>query len=680
MSGDERDGGSVRRPRPVGRPQLPPGPLRDLKHLLHDVYLAAGAPSLDTVADLVADDDDAPGAPGRDSVRRILWTSALPPSQADVASVAAALAREARWDPVDLEVRARDLWVRAWTARPLGTPVGDLNDPIALEVHAAIDAGSGTDAGDARLLPPYVVRAHDVRLAEAVARAVDGRSTLVVLVGGSSTGKTRACWEAVKSLPTGWRLWHPAEHPRPAAFLRDVERIGPRTVVWLNEIELYLRSERDGEHVAAALRKVLHDPHLAPVLVLGTVWPEHWQSLCAAAFADGACPRAEVSRLLTGHGIEVPDAFGEDDVPALAEAARGDARLAQALRDASERRFTQYLAGVPVLLERFHTAPAPGRALVHAAFALRSFGLGPVLPERLLTAVAPAFLSAAQWDEAHQEGAVDWPDGHLARLARPARGVPGPLAVVRPRPGEAEPTETHYRLADYLWQRASEYRAPLPAGEDALFGSVLNHATLEELASMAASTARQTAYYARLRRRGSPHADRALVWFTARLTRSWGWVWAGGKRAEAERAGSFWAAMCWAQVLAERDHEPDTLLDTLSTARVRGELSQALEWIDDAVAAGHPDGRLYLEAGARQLVYDERFDEAVVCYRRLGAPLDLPFSMWWLVSLLARRGDTETAYELLRPHLTARDPGSLRIAEELELPRPPEAPPADTET
>lgn len=334
MSGDGRGGGGpVRRPRPVGRPHLPPGPLRDLKHLLHDAYLAADAPSLDTLTALIASDDDAPGAPARDSVRRILGTPALPPSQADVVAVATVLAREARWDPADLAARARDLWIRARAAQPLGTPVGDLADPIALEVHPAIDAGTGEDtdaACDVPLLPAYVARAHDTRLAGAVARAVGGRSTLAVLVGGSSTGKTRACWEAVRTLPAGWRLWHPAQHPRPAALLRDVDRIGPHTVVWLNEIELYLRPDQDGEQVAAALRGVLHDPDLAPVLVLGTVWPEHWQSLCATVSTDRS--HTEAARLLTGHGIEVPDAFGADDVPALAEAARGDTRLAQAQR------------------------------------------------------------------------------------------------------------------------------------------------------------------------------------------------------------------------------------------------------------------------------------------------------------------------------------------------------------
>jgi len=50
------------------------------------------------------------------------------------------------------------------------------------------------------ILPPYVPREHDQVLDQVVAAAADGRSGIAVLVGGSSTGKTRACWEALALL------------------------------------------------------------------------------------------------------------------------------------------------------------------------------------------------------------------------------------------------------------------------------------------------------------------------------------------------------------------------------------------------------------------------------------------------------------------------------------------------
>jgi hypothetical protein len=76
-------------------------------------------------------------------------------------------------------------------------------DPIALGVHPAIDA----DAAAAGLgaLPAYLPRAHDEALAAIVAEVRGGASRMVVLVGGSSTGKIQALWEAayVADCPAG---------------------------------------------------------------------------------------------------------------------------------------------------------------------------------------------------------------------------------------------------------------------------------------------------------------------------------------------------------------------------------------------------------------------------------------------------------------------------------------------
>jgi hypothetical protein len=131
-----------------------------------------------------------------------------------------------------------------------------------------------------------------------VRAAAEGCSGIAVLVGGSSTGKTRACWEALQVLrdrPGLWRLWHPIDPSRPDATLRELPGIGPRTVVWLNEAQFYLEVADGGlgERVAAGLRELLRDPARAPVLVLATVWPQFWDTLTGrpagvADFAVGA--------------------------------------------------------------------------------------------------------------------------------------------------------------------------------------------------------------------------------------------------------------------------------------------------------------------------------------------------------------------------------------------------------
>jgi hypothetical protein len=92
-------------------------------------------------------------------------------------------------------------------------------------------------------LPAHVSREDDAALGQVVRAAAGGRSGIAVLVGGSSTGKTRACWKApqlIRDQPTPWRLWHPINPCRSDAALRELPGIGPRTAVWLNEAPFYL--------------------------------------------------------------------------------------------------------------------------------------------------------------------------------------------------------------------------------------------------------------------------------------------------------------------------------------------------------------------------------------------------------------------------------------------------------
>jgi hypothetical protein len=256
-------------------------------------------------------------------------------------------------------------------AGPVGELLAQLEDPFASEVHRPVDLEDAPS--DLAVLPAYVPRRHDARLAEVVGETADGASRVAVLVGGSSTGKTRACWEALAALwehPEPWRLWHPIRPTRPGTALDGLDRVAPYTVIWLNEAQFYLDTGTSdlGERLAAGLRDLLRDASRGPVLILARLWPEHWTTLTTRNEADR---HAQARELLDGRAITVPDAFTDADLDALSTRIGQDPRLAEAAGSTRDGQITQYLAGVPVLLDRYRNATPATKALIHAAMDAR---------------------------------------------------------------------------------------------------------------------------------------------------------------------------------------------------------------------------------------------------------------------------------------------------------------------
>ena len=361
-------------------------------------------------------------------------------------------------------------WNAAEAAGPAGWPLSEVTDPFALEVHRPVqpeDAQPGLP-----VLPPYVPREHDQVLGQVVHAAADARSGIAVLVGGSSTGKTRACWEALQVLREQnppWRLWHPIHPSPPDAALRELSGIGSRTVVWLNEAQFYLdTSDGLGERVAAGLRDLLRDPDRAPILVLATMWPRFWNSLTARP-AGGEDRHPQARELLAGHDITVPAAFTPTQLSQLAQAA--DVRMVLAARSALDGEVIQFLAGAPELLARYRNAPPAARALIHAAMDARRLGMGVGLPQAFLEAAAPGYLTDAEWNKLG-EAWEDWLEQARAYTAQDCKGTSGPLTRILPRlasraarhrgdqPGSmAAAAGPLYRLADYLDQYGRAHRA-----------------------------------------------------------------------------------------------------------------------------------------------------------------------------------------------------------------------------
>lgn len=190
----------------------------------------------------------------------------------------------------------------------LARPVGQW-DPVELGVHRVIGGGQ---------VPYYVRRRHD----EVLRAALDPRvaaNRLVVVRGGSSTGKSRAAYEAVLDRMPGWRL----DYPLTAQALAERLDAGiePRTVLWLGELRQYA-DDADGAKALAGLADLLARD--SGVVAITTLWPEHWR-----AYQDADTPSV-AGRLLSrlpdlvnlelaaieprrGGVVDIPDRFTRND-------------------------------------------------------------------------------------------------------------------------------------------------------------------------------------------------------------------------------------------------------------------------------------------------------------------------------------------------------------------------------
>ncbi|WP_405734971.1 tetratricopeptide repeat protein [Streptomyces sp. NBC_01537] len=567
-----------------------------MKDLLFEVYTAADEPSLDAIAMAIADDDSLLGAPGRDTIRRCISDQSVPTQRADAVAVAVVLARWAGWDTDALAPQIGELWIKARLTTPPGDPLAAVTDPFALGVHHAISTDLLSTGPPLPLLPVYVERDHDARLRAIADEAKGGVSRLVILTGGSSTGKTRACWELLRYLPGDWRLWHPFDPVPVEAALGAIERIAPRTVVWLNEAQHYLLTASDlGERLAAKLRTLLVDPGRTPVLILGTLWPHNWRTLTAQPSDDADDdPHAQARVLLAGRGLIIPADFGSSDLRTLADRAHMDTRLAYAANHAESGAITQYLAGGPALLERYTTANAGARALVEAAMDARQVGHGPALPLALLEGGATGYLNDAQWDLLDEE----WFEQALAYSAKPLRGARGMLTLIRPRTGQPAAAQPHYRLADYLEQHGRHHRLPNrpPA---TLWNAFIEHAADSDRFALA-NTARE---------RGLLRIACSLYVTTRGKDRTSAWQEAGDLLAD---AGRWDEALAWFERAADAG-DVGALHWAANLLAAAGRWDEALTLYERAADGGDTDA---LRGAALRLANAGRLDEALTWYVR----------------------------------------------------------------
>lgn len=326
-------------------------------------------------------------------------------------------------------------------------------DPRRLGVHASIRVdGAGDDD-----LPSYVERdvdggEHGVRAL--LAKAAE-RGGFVLLVGGSSVGKTRCAYEAVRAVLPDWLLVHPAGPD-------DIAELGARpphrTVVWLDEIQRYFGSERGltGGVVRALLNAA------SPVVIVGTIWPDRYLRFTETPAYDGSDPNAEEREVLELAEVAlVASTFTAAEQERAKTAAATDRVLATAL-DTVGYGLTQTLAAAPQLVRHWEIAKTVhpyAWAVLVAALDVSRLGAESPLPEALLRRAAPGYCT----DQQRAEAPADWFETGLAYATRRLYGATAALTPV----GGTEMGQTvGYMVADYLlqhvgWARMAER---VPAG------------------------------------------------------------------------------------------------------------------------------------------------------------------------------------------------------------------------
>ena len=434
-------------------------------------------------------------------------------------------------------------WERASTA-DLARPAGAVRVrdalPRRLGVHDAIQVEEKVPGE----LPVYVPRDIDDRLrAELEANAQ--RGCFVLLIGGSSVGKTRTLYEAVLAALPDWWLVHPAG---PGEVTALAAAPPARTVVWLDELQRYLDGE--GGLAGGVVRALLDAP--GPVLLIGTLWPDRYHAYTALPAPGGPdLPAREREVLGLAAVIRIGAEFSPAEQGRARAAAAHDRRLALAL-GAEGYGLTQTLAAAPQLVGRWQDARAAdpyGWAVLTAALDVARLGARAPLTAGLLQAAAPGYCTSAQQAEAPQ----NWFERALVYATEKLYGAAVALA---PAGSGAMGQVAGYTVADYLLQHASRERrnARVPA---ATWDAILSHVRDPADAFRIADSAEYRLLYCYavpLFRRALDAGDRDAASRLAQLMDGRGDLDGGTAqilRACAD-AGDGYAAMQLAELLAER--------------------------------------------------------------------------------------------------------------------------------
>ncbi len=310
-----------------------------------------------------------------------------------------------------------------------GLPAAALvTDRAVLGIHPAIPLPEAADPDLSADLPSYVMRDIDPGLRTWV-NAHKSSGGFLLLTGSAASGKTRTAFQLIQDSLGDWPLLIPASAQQLASYL-DSALISSKLVLWLNEAQNYVGPSG---LTAATVRRMLAAPQ--PVIIIGTIWPDRYDSMIApqprASSGSGAEePRADLYAdareilVILADRRNLPAAFSSAERDRAALLAHRDPRIAEALTDPDNHRIPETLAAGSQLISRWVIPASPhGAAVITAAIAARRCGHPGPVPVSVLRPLAELAMTPAERAAAPD----DWFQSALAWAREPVRGQAAPL-------------------------------------------------------------------------------------------------------------------------------------------------------------------------------------------------------------------------------------------------------------
>ncbi|WP_318306155.1 tetratricopeptide repeat protein [Amycolatopsis solani] len=269
-------------------------------------------------------------------------------------------------------------------------PVAAAWDPVAAGVHRA------RPQADDQGVPPYVERDIDTELRRRL-DAVAEAGGLVLLLGHSAAGKTRAAFEAMRAVMPNRRVATPSQGSELQGVLATIIESPEQCVVWLDNLELFLGPGALDVAMLAAFQK-RNVPLLATMRMreYKTFHPM-FQDVLPTDADSVPLQEAQIGArvLASADPLEVQRIWSDDEI---ARAARfDDDRISAAVEHSRHHGVAEYLAAGPAIWSAWRMAmdvdgQPRAAALIAAAVDLARAGLAGPYDEELIVELHEHYL------------------------------------------------------------------------------------------------------------------------------------------------------------------------------------------------------------------------------------------------------------------------------------------------